>query len=89
MLVQRGWELWGSREGLSTARTPRKPPFTSWLWGDAVCLRPQPNLPQQQLPTLPAANRSQLCAGEVGPGSTMAAAKRVLWWDLGTFLLGN
>lgn len=69
-LVQRGWELWGSWECLSTARTPRKPPSTSREWGDTVCLRPQPDLPQQQLPPSPQqiAPGFVSAAGEVCPG---------------------
>lgn len=57
-LVQKGTELWRSWKGLSAARTAGEPPSASWEWGDAVQLRLQPDLPRQQLPTVPVENRS-------------------------------
>ena len=80
-LVQRGRGLWGSWEGLSTARTPRKPPSTSREWGNAVTHPPRSK-------SLPASCQQRVRFAQ-GPASATAAAKRVLWWDLGTFLLGN
>lgn len=69
-LVQKGTELCRSQKGLSTARTPGGPSSASWEWGDGVQLRPQPNLPRQQLPTVPVENRSSSvpAQGEVCPG---------------------
>lgn len=55
--MQKGTELWRSWKGLSTARTAGEPPSASWEWG-AVQLCLQPDLPRQQLPTVPVENCS-------------------------------
>lgn len=68
--MQKGTELWRSRKGLSTARTPGEPSSASWAWGDVVQLCLQPDLPRQQLPTVPVENCSSSvpAQGEVCPG---------------------
>lgn len=60
--MQRGRELW---EGSEHSQDPLEAVTGSREWGCSGQLWLQPDLPQQQqqLPTLPAANRSRLRAG--------------------------